>query len=109
MRVCSQAGCGKLIPAAGYCDTHRRAKDQARGTRQARGYDRSHDQERARWQRILDQGNPVFCHNPGCKTPRIPIDPTSWHLGHVPDRSTWRGPEHPGCNLSEAGRASHGR
>jgi hypothetical protein len=107
MRVCSESGCGKLIPAAGYCDTHRRARDQARGTRQQRGYDRTHDQERARWQRRLDIGEQVFCHNPDCKTPRVPIDPKHWDLGHTPDRTAWRGPEHPYDNRAEGGRAAH--
>lgn len=43
MRVCSQSGCGVLISKAGYCTTHARVREQARGTRQARGYDAAFD------------------------------------------------------------------
>ena len=103
-RVCAEAGC-PVITDSSRCPAHTRARDKARGTRQARGYDAAHEAERARWQRILDV-RPVSCANPDCLTPSVPIDPRSWHLGHTPDRTTWRGPEHPVCNLTEAGRAS---
>ncbi|MFC7518706.1 HNH endonuclease [Herbaspirillum sp. GCM10030257] len=40
--ICRQAGCGKAIDAPGYCDQHRKAKQQAdakkRGTAHQRGY-----------------------------------------------------------------------
>ena len=104
-RPCAEPGCPTLVTTT-RCPDHTRARDKARGTRQARGYDASHDRERARWQRRLDRGEQVRCTNPDCLTPSVPIDPRSWHLGHTPDRATWRGPEHPLCNLTEAGRAS---
>lgn len=51
----------------------------------------------------MDAGHVVHCWR--CLTP---IDPTNWHLGHDDDdRRITRGPEHPACNLSAAGRASH--
>lgn len=110
MRVCSQTGCGILVPkGTRYCAEHARAHEQARGTRQARGYGADHERLRAKWQLVLDAGDPVRCRNPECPTPDVPVNPRDWHLGHRPDRTGWRGPEHPGCNLSEAGRASHGR
>ena len=103
-RVCAEPGCPTLSTTT-RCPTHTRAADKARGTRQARGYDAAHEGERARWQRILDT-QVIRCANPTCLTPHTPVDARSWHLGHTPDRKTWRGPEHPACNLTEAGRAS---
>lgn len=55
----------------------------------------------------MNQGETVYCHNPDCKTPRVPIDPKHFDLGRLSDRSGWRGPEHPSCNRSEGGRAAH--
>lgn len=107
MRVCKTFGCGALTRRPPYCDECRPKQEKARGTRQQRGYDRGHDAERARWQRRLNAGEMVFCHNPECKTPRTPIDPTSWDLGHTPDRTGWRGPEHPYDNRAEGGRNAH--
>ena len=106
-RVCAEPGCPTLTTTT-RCTTHTRTQDKARGTRQARGYDAAHDTERARWQRILNV-RPVSCANPHCLTPDAPIDPQSWHLGHTPDRTTWRGPEHPLCNVTEAGKHSPNR
>lgn len=107
MRVCSEPGCGVLIPKAGYCTAHKRERDARRGRRQDRGYDAEHDRQRRAWQKRLDAGERIGCHNPSCVKPTVLIDPRDWHLGHTPNRNDWRGPEHPGCNLAEAGRASH--
>lgn len=104
-RPCAEHGCPTIVSTT-RCPEHTRTRDKARGTRQERGYDAAHDRERAEWQAHMDRGAVVMCSNPDCKTPTQPIDPRNWHLGHTPDRTTWRGPEHPGCNLSEAGRAT---
>ena len=106
-KVCAEPGCPTLTDRT-RCTTHERARDRARGTRQERGYDRDHDQLRAAWAERINAGEIVHCHNPACRTPDQPVRPGCWHLGHTPDRSSWRGPEHDSCNLSEAGRASHG-
>ena len=103
-RVCSVPGCPALTDT-GRCTKHRREADRARGTRQARGYDRDYDRTRARWQRRLDAGETIVCWRPDCDTV---IDPTDWHLGHDDhDRSIIRGPECPPHNLSHAGQAAH--
>ena len=44
MRFCAAQHCGALVER-GYCDQHRRAKEQARGSRHERGYD-------AQWSRV---------------------------------------------------------
>jgi hypothetical protein len=101
-RVCIQSGCGTLIDAGrSRCDNHARDRDKARGTRQQRGYDATHDSLRASWQRRLDGGLRVHCW----RCARL-IDPSSWHLGHCDDdRSRYHGPECPSCNLAtNAGR-----
>lgn len=82
----------------GRCPNHQPTAEQ-------RGYGADHRAERTRWQIILDAGHAVPCANPHCLTPNAPVDPKHWHLGHTPDRTGHRGPEHPACNLNEAGRA----
>lgn len=102
-RVCTEPNCPTLIDAGtrdGRCGQHRRKRDKARGTRQQRGYDADHDLMRARYQSYMDAGVTYSCWRCG-----KPIDPTSWHLGHDDhDRSKYRGPECPPCNLATAGR-----
>ena len=109
-RVCAETGCPILTDTT-RCPAHTRARDKARGTRQARGYDAQHDRLRARYERQIRAGIVVHCVNPTCKLPGQPIvaepgRPDSLHLEHNPDR-THRGPGHALCNHSEAGRASH--
>lgn len=106
MRLCSEPRCPAPV-SSGRCADHRRAYERERGTRQQRGYDAAHDRMRRTWQKRLDSGELIACSNPTCQSPGIPVDPKRWHLGHTPDRTTWRGPEHPTCNLAEAGRAAH--
>lgn len=74
----------------------------ARGTRAERGYDARHDRLRANYQARMDKGERFTCWRPDCGRT---IDPTHWHLGHDDrDRSKYRGPECPSCNLATSSR-----
>ena len=98
-RVCAEPGCPALCEST-RCPAHTRQRDKARGTRQQRGYDAEHDALRREYQRRMDDGETFTCWRPDCGRP---IDPTHWHLGHDDhDRSTYRGPECPTCNLRAA-------
>lgn len=102
MRVCSQPGCGVLVPKSGYCTSHVRERARARGTRQQRGYDAAHDRMRLEVAKLVAKGQAVC---PKCGRPVLPG--SEWHLGHTDDRTSWTGAEHAFCNLSAAGKASH--
>lgn len=109
LRRCREPMCPELVPPGvrqGRCPEHRKTQNRSRGSRKDRGYGSDHQALRADWQRRLDAGESIACHNPTCTHPGDAVDPTSWHLGHD-DRRRHRGPEHPDCNLAEAGRASH--
>jgi hypothetical protein len=70
----------------------------------ARGYGHTHQQERAKWKRIVDAGQ-AECHAIICLEPTRTIWPgTPWDLGHTPDRTSYTGPEHTRCNRSEGAR-----
>ena len=98
-RVCAEPGCPTLTDST-RCTEHTRARDRARGTRQARGYDAAHDALRRDYQRRMDAGESFRCWR--CRTK---IDPSNWHLGHDDaDRRRYRGPECPTCNLATASR-----
>ena len=98
-RPCIEVGCPTVTDRT-RCPEHERARDKARGTRQARGYDSAHDRLRADYQRRMSAGERFTCWRCG-----DPIDPTSWHLGHDDhDRSVYRGPECVGCNTATSGR-----
>ena len=86
----------------GRCPTHDRARDKARGRRQARGYDANHTRTAATWRARVAAGEHVTCWR--CGEPIT--DPADCHLGHDDeDRNITRGPEHGRrCNLSAAGR-----
>jgi len=89
----------------GRCANCARTTDQARGTRQARGYDANHDRERRRWQQRLDAGETIICWR--CAETGTPhkINPNHWDLGHDDhNRNTYRGPECPAGNRATAGR-----
>jgi hypothetical protein len=102
MRVCSVPGCPEPVEA-GKCPTHRRAHEQARGSRQQRGYDSNHDRLRAEWAPKVKTGR-VICWR--CRQLITADEP--WQLGHDDeDRRIWRGPEHRFCNLSAAGKSAH--
>jgi hypothetical protein len=99
MRVCLEPGCPTLTRNT-RCDSHTRAKDKARGTRQQRGYGKLHAAERKRWAPLVATGN-VKCWRCG---DYIPAD-AQWDLGHDDqDRSKYRGPEHVSCNRATSGR-----
>ena len=102
LKVCSKPGCPELVPHdVSRCHEHERAADRARGSRQARGYDREHDRLRRRYERRGVVG--MTC--PRCGQPILPGQP--WDLGHTDDRTGWTGPEHARCNRSAGGRAAH--
>lgn len=104
LKVCARPGCPVLTPTR-RCDTHTKTAEQARGTRQQRGYGKAHERERARWQANVEAGL-VTCSR--CSE-RILIG-QAWHLDHDDhDRTKYRGPSHARCNVSAGGRAAHGR
>lgn len=105
MRVCPTAGCPEITPG-GPCDACRAKREHARGTRQARGYDRAHDQLRAKLKPGVDTGL-VDCTAPTCieRLRRI-LPGQAWDLGHD-DQRRHRGPEHASCNRSAGGKAAH--
>lgn len=102
MRICAQRGCPKVVDQR-YCSTHAAAHEAKRGTKKDRGYGASFWAIRRQWAPKVAAGN-VNCWRCG-----KPIDPTqTWHLGHNDtNRDIIEGPEHPRCNLSAAGKASH--
>lgn len=103
-RVCTEPGCGTLTKTT-RCDDCRRTKDQARGTRQERGYDAQHDRLRADYQRRMDAGETFTCWRCEAEGRPHPVDPHNWDLGHDDrDRSLYRGPECPARNRATAAR-----
>jgi len=115
MRVCSCIGCPAHDGSCPELSTARRCPDcasqaeQRRGSRQARGYDRGHDNLREHWRPKVERCE-VDCQNPVCLMPIRRILPgQAWQLGHTPDRTAYRGPEHQLCNEAEGGRMAHGR
>lgn len=101
-RVCADPGCPTLTDTT-RCTEHTRAKDKARGTKQQRGYDATHDRERTRWRKLINTRGATCAR---CAAPIQPGEP--FHLDHTSDRGSYLGPSHPECNLSAAGKASHG-
>lgn len=104
LRVCAERGCPVLVKTTAYkglCDTHRRARDKARGSRQDRGYGADHQAEHERIATLIRAGITIRCVT--CNRPLGP----DFHLGHTDDRTSWLGPQCPHCNDSAAGRASH--
>lgn len=92
---------GELIPTTTqYCTACTLTRDHTRGTRQQRGYDRTHEVER---QHLLPLAYGQPC--PHCGVRMWPHD--ALHLDHTDDRKTYIGIVHAACNLSAAGRASH--
>lgn len=104
-RPCANPGCPTPVPhGTSRCPEHTRARDRARGTSTQRGYGSGYQRLRASLAPIVEAGR-ATCWR--CGTPIDRLE--AWHLGHADnDRSIIRGPEHARCNLSAAGRASHG-
>lgn len=104
LRICAEPGCPRLVNT-GRCADHRREREQARGSRQDRGYDAGHDRLRREWAPKVATGN-VRCARCGELIRRG----QAWDLGHDDhDRSKYNGPEHAGpCNRAAGGRAAHG-
>lgn len=67
-----------------------------------RGYGAEHRALRAWWKPQVATGD-VPCHAVRClkKEGRLIKPGDIWHLGHLPDRSGWTGPEHEECNVTE--------
>lgn len=97
-KPCIEPGCPTLTTTT-RCPAHERARDKARGTPAARGYDSAHTRLRADYQRRMNRGETFTCWRCG-----DPIDPDHWHLGHTDDRSGWEGPECVPCNCATSGR-----
>ena len=98
-RTCPKPGCPAIIRAGErYCPEHLAEYEAMRGTTAQRGYGARHQALRRSWQARINRGEIVRCAS--CEQR---ITGTSWHLGHTPDRTTYRGPEHVSCNTSEGG------
>lgn len=96
-RVCAEPGCPELVDRGvrdGRCDEHRRAKDKARGTRQQRGYDATHDALRAE---LLPDAYGQRCHL--CGERMWPHEELA--LDHTEDRTGYRGIAHASCNARD--------
>jgi len=105
-RVCARPGCPTLVKQGAYrglCDDCKRAWNEARGTREERGYGKDHIAKRASIQRDIDAGKHIICAR--CPEPILAGQP--WHLDHNDDRTRYLGASHAHCNDSAAGIASH--
>ena len=67
MHVCSQPGCPE-VQEAHRCPAHARQVEQARGSRQQRGYGAQHDKDRERLLSTHIAGAPC----PRCELPMLP-------------------------------------
>lgn len=73
-KVCAEPGCPVLTDTT-RCPDHTRARDKARGTRQARGYDAEYDKQK----RAPAFANATHCAT--CGKPFTPDNPKT--AGHV--------------------------
>jgi hypothetical protein len=101
MRVCAEPGCPE-VQLTPRCTAHTREVEQARGSRQARGYGAEHDRLRRSWARRVNTGL-VRCAR--CDTYISPAE--SWALDHTDDRTGYLGPSHATCNNRAGGIAAH--
>ena len=80
----------------------------AKNTTEA-GYGSGHQRLRAQYARMVEAGD-ALCTAAVCLRPsRIIVPGSEWHLGHLPDRSGYSGPQHALCNTSEGGRRGNPR
>jgi hypothetical protein len=101
-RICAKRGCPEITDQR-LCQAHRAEADRARGTKRQRGYGKEFLAQRRVWVGMVATGE-VNCWR--CLKPILPGAP--FDLGHDDkDRSIIRGPEHPACNRSAAGKAAH--
>ena len=100
LRVCTEPGC-PVLGKSTRCPDHTRERDQARGTRQQRGYGAEYDRERKQIADALAQGRVLHCWRCG----RTQGATSNWCLGHCDDdRSVTHGIECAACNYSTARR-----
>lgn len=98
-KTCSQPDCPELVPAGTrFCPDDQAAHERRRGTRQQRGYGRSHEHERRRWIPRVGQGQ-VRC----ARCSQLILLGQDWALDHTDDRTGYLGPSHAACNI----RAAH--
>ena len=81
LKVCPTPGCFMLVES-GRCPSCRGEAERRRGTRQARGYGKQHDQARAKLLRTWTPGTPC----PKCNVPQW--DPAVLDAGHSVDLRT---------------------
>jgi hypothetical protein len=91
-RVCSEPSCPELTQAP-RCQAHTQAREQARGSRQARGYGIEHERLRTSWLRRVAAGL-IDCARCGLRI--SPLE--AWDLDHTDDRQAYLGPSHRACN-----------
>jgi len=101
-RICAQRGC-PAVSTGTYCTRQARARDKARGSREARGYDYAHRQFRKAFIEEHQAGT-LICWR--CRELIRPDEP--FHLGHDDnDRNLYRGAEHVRCNTATNGRTNN--
>jgi hypothetical protein len=93
----------KTRTAGGRCPPCAARHEQARGTRQQRGYTNQHDHARKAWAAKITRQGGILCAR--CGGLINPGDP--WDLDHTDDRTAYLGPSHPACNSAAGGRARH--
>lgn len=72
------------------------------------GYGWRHQQQRARWAKVIKADGGAQCMADKCLMRTRWINPDEdWDLGHYPGQRGWRGPEHVKCNRSEGARNSN--
>jgi len=94
--------CGAVTAAGSYCSTHarqrQRNRDVTRGSTGERGYGAEHRRERAKWAKIVANGQATCCR---CG---LPIEGGAFDLDHTAARDAYRGVSHSRCNRSAGAR-----